>query len=327
MASLGHWPPISCVASIEFDAYFRKHHEIGTLGTFPNGSDDTEEYLPNSARNDYFTEATTKRILRQLYPARPGPLPVHGSSVQTHYSRVFATLLHIGRAERITEFVSKPHFKDQHLPFLERPADFPDTPFDPYFDKFAEAQWKFCAPDLDYQRKVDWNAQQILPFRRFEKLGRGKSGVAYRIEIHPSHDQLRTDRRRGSESNTGLLSRSKSEEAIARTARSYVLKIFHSRKGSETDWDHEVESHVVLRSSLNDAGGVVRFHGCYTHGPTFNVLLEWAELGNLEQLMKRLEPPQTKEDALTFWKSYLGMLRTLENLRRMVYDDESAYQL
>jgi len=84
-----------------------------------------------------------------------------------------------------------------------------------------------------------------------------------------------------------------------------------------------------MRTSLNRDEGVVKFFGCYTHGPTFNVLLEWASMGNLEELFQndKIDPPQNPIDILLLWTSYLRLLGTLATLRNLEYADKSAYQL
>ena len=76
-----------------------------------------------------------------------------------------------------------------------------------------------------------------------------------------------------------------------------------------------------------DDGGVIAFHGCFSHGPRFGILLEYAPLGNLEEFFQEYEPPSGMEDILDLWISYFRLLSTLNCLRRMEYVDRESLQM
>jgi len=174
-----------------FRNFFGQHCAIGTLGAVPGAGSETDTYMPADVQTWYFNIERVRETLERLFPKTQGWLPVHSSAVQADYKKVFATLLYIGKGDRIGDFVQKYNLNDTHLPFEERPRDFPDE-FDPYFEDFFEAQWKFCVPLFKYNRRFEWNPKQILPFERRDKLGEGYSGTAYRIYVHPAHDLLAT---------------------------------------------------------------------------------------------------------------------------------------
>jgi hypothetical protein len=163
-------------------------------GTGGEGAD-TDFYMPDDVFNVYFSDDRVQQIIAQLYKAsRSGFLLVQPSVVHRNYKRILAILLFIERGDMIEHFVHMPELCDQKLPFHSRPTSFPDNSGDPFFGDFQKVQWKFCAPQIYDWERVDWHSDCILPFVRVgQPLGRGHSGKAYRIEIHPAHDRLNPD--------------------------------------------------------------------------------------------------------------------------------------
>lgn len=98
----------------------------------------------------------------------------------------------------------------------------------------------------------------------------------------------------------------------------FVLKLFHQRGSSREKWLSEAKSHVAVRtnSDLSKDGGIINFHGCFSHGSAFVILLEHAPWGNLEQLFQKGKRPKELLDILDLWDSYLRLLSTLKCLRR-----------
>lgn len=180
-------------ATHDFCNFFDKNCAQGTISVFPGKGNETDTYLPDSVQADYFTLERVKQTLQQLYSDRgPGWLPAQPSAVYHNCKRILAVLLYIGRGDRIEYFVHRPELYDEKLPFFNRPHSFPDSTVNPFFEKFQRAQWKFCAPKIDDSRRVDWDSRVILPFVRIgEPLGKGHSGKAYKIKVHPAHDQLK----------------------------------------------------------------------------------------------------------------------------------------
>jgi hypothetical protein len=153
---------------------------------------DTEFYMPDDVQCGHFSDDRVKQIITLLYKDRTSPfLPVQPSVVHRDYRRVLAILLFIERGDLIEYFVHAPELNDQKLPFTSKPAFFPDNSQDPFFEDFQKAQWRFCAPKIRDSRRIDWHPDYILPFVRIgEPLGKGHSGKAYKIKIHPAHDRL-----------------------------------------------------------------------------------------------------------------------------------------
>lgn len=182
-------------ASSDFRQFFVAKHKIGCAGSLTEDNDNAGRYLPDAARESFFSDnSRVSRILHALFPElhNHGPLPVPLKDVQGPYSKSFATLLYIGEGRAISYFVESPFLADDKLPFKSRPDDFPPAEDfdDDLWTRFYNSQWMFCPPKLRYSRHTIWHSRTILPFKRCEELGRGRSGRTNRIEIDPSYDEL-----------------------------------------------------------------------------------------------------------------------------------------
>jgi hypothetical protein len=174
-----------------FRAYFNdpRNRAIGWVGHSSEADDDTETYLPDDAQIRYFSLEHIRQIRSKLYPDARGPnVGPSAYDLQGPYHQVFATLLYIGRGELIQRFVSNPDLQDTHLPFRQKPVEFPGN--DEEFERFFDAQWKFCAPIMTYRQSVDWHQRQILAVECLRKLSEGDTGKAHLVRIHPSYDQI-----------------------------------------------------------------------------------------------------------------------------------------
>jgi hypothetical protein len=181
-------------AAQDFRDFFDRNCVTGTTGQFPGTGLDTAKYLPDDVQAEYFTRERILQTSKELFPHHSGPSLFSPSNVLVHYRQVFAILLYIERGNVIVDFVGRQGLADRYLPFLARPPALASQSFDACFEAFEAAQWKFCAPVIDYQRRIFWPANQILPLVRCgEPLGKGNSGTVWRIEIHPAHDKLRAD--------------------------------------------------------------------------------------------------------------------------------------
>ena len=88
-------------------------------------------------------------------------------------------------------FTQHPVLQDQPLPFLEKPASFPDDPNDPQFwDKFYNQQFTFYAHNFRLNANFKLPESYILPIVSKELLGSGGSAAIYKIQLHPFYDGL-----------------------------------------------------------------------------------------------------------------------------------------
>ena len=73
------------------------------------------------------------------------------------------------------------------------------------------------------------------------------------------------------------------------------------------DFNSEVNGFEKLRD-IGIHPNIVRYHGCFTHGETRNVILEHADGRTLEEYFQKTRSPSSGEDIFTFWAGLLGLL-------------------
>jgi hypothetical protein len=59
---------------------------------------------------------------------------------------------------------------------------------------------------------------------------------------------------------------------------------------------------------------IIGYYGSFTHGKKHNIILEYADKGDLEKYFMTVEPPQTAEDILSFWGGMFNLLRALMDI-------------
>lgn len=56
---------------------------------------------------------------------------------------------------------------------------------------------------------------------------------------------------------------------------------------------------------------IIGYYGSFIHGQKHNIILEYADKGDLERYFMTVEPPKTAEDILSFWGGMFNLLRAL----------------
>lgn len=69
---------------------------------------------------------------------------------------------------------------------------------------------------------------------------------------------------------------------------------------------------------------IITFHGSWQQGDTFNLLLEYADMGSLSGYFQNTPPPQEGKDIMLFWKSFLGVVMGLCRIHELRVDDQST---
>ena len=115
---------------------------------------------------------------------------VDASYVRDYYLRSFATLLCIGEGSMIHHFLKYQSLRDRNLPHRVRPDEFPFTT-PGIFNDFKNAQWQFCASNLERGMNEGFKGEEILPIIRRERIGEGGSAIIYKIVIDKDYNSLR----------------------------------------------------------------------------------------------------------------------------------------
>ena len=78
---------------------------------------------------------------------------------------------------------------------------------------------------------------------------------------------------------------------------------------------------------LNDGGpnaNIIGFHGSFVRDGTYNVLLEYADRGTLEQYFDTIQPPSSRQDIIQFWGGLLKTLGALVAIHSVPPSDSAA---
>jgi hypothetical protein len=155
---------------------------------------DLDDFIPAGAVQAYLREDPSRltAILTALFGSEDSRWRGCTREIVNRYSVVFAILVFIDHGEYILNFLPHQTLRDNRLPFEARPAKFPWAPSDSVdlFDRFQEAQSRFCAVTLEPNSTPVFDDSQPLPYLSKELLDEGGSAKVYKVQIHASHDML-----------------------------------------------------------------------------------------------------------------------------------------
>ncbi|KAL2073991.1 hypothetical protein VTL71DRAFT_7769 [Oculimacula yallundae] len=278
-------------------------HEILDPGDFDGCiSSDRRVFAPRDKIQSYL-EANNYWELRALLAGlKSAPVPAP-SSITPRYTAVFCILLQSGRGSYIRYFTSYGSLRDTALPFdpRTRPAHWPSTPSDPnFYEVFCDAQWKFCAPELEAPvSDQHFEDERILPITFKQKLLDGGTAHLWLVHLHPSYNKLITENRKQA---SQLLHKIMGEE----NANKFVIKEY-STADAQKLYDNETSAFIQLGQHSN----IISYYGSFRRGNTFNLILEYADRGTLREYFEKQLPPTLGEDIIRFWKSLFKLIGAL----------------
>ena len=177
----------------EFRTWFHDSCKPGLLDPThwnPKSNIHTPMFLPQSSLQEYLLPNNFLKLRRLLRGLRI----INFNTIAQKYLRVCCILLLIGKSEYIERFAEQDHLQDSHLPFYDKPANFPTCSYDgdskSLFELFREQQWILCAPTIHYQVGRVLLADLILPISIIRRLGKGVSATLFEVEIHSGYNEL-----------------------------------------------------------------------------------------------------------------------------------------
>ena len=72
---------------------------------------------------------------------------------------------------------------------------------------------------------------------------------------------------------------------------------------------------------------IIGFYGGWVCQETYNIILEYADLGNLDDYMARTRPPSTTQEKVTFWENFLAVINGLVRIHGEGEDDPDVFQI
>ena len=91
----------------------------------------------------------------------------------------------------------------------------------------------------------------------------------------------------------------------------------------------QIESKALTTLQQSGSEHIVGYYGSFIQGGVFNLLLQYADGGNLLDYFAVTGPPKEPEDIQRFWKSFVSItqgLHSVHQLRPMSSDDNGEYR-
>ncbi|KAF2139612.1 uncharacterized protein K452DRAFT_320254 [Aplosporella prunicola CBS 121167] len=262
-------------------------------------------FIPLRQVTEYLKDTRRLRdILSELFLGLD--LPVSTETIQKYYPRIFLILVLIERGQYIERFVEHEELRDEKLPFHTKPENFPEIP--DLYQQFYNQQWEFCPYTFVHQANEKIPAHRILPFTQYERCGNGGNASIHRVFLLPDYNKLRPVETTGKNSNLS-----------SQELNTFVVKTYRSRD-AEKYYDAEKRAFLKFRRSEN----LIKFYGSFIYNDTYNLILENANGGSLEDYFQKVTPPSTEEDILAFWKRLLGPVTALLEVHNGGSGDDAA---
>ena len=101
--------------------------------------------------------------------------------------------------------------------------------------------------------------------------------------------------------------------------RNFALKTFRPLDGNK--WQkYEKEAYLKFSDSPVTSDNLIAFHCSYELDGTYNFILEYADLGTLEDYYSNVSEPRTGEEIYTFWLNFLKLTEALVRIHSLGLD-------
>jgi serine/threonine protein kinase len=100
-----------------------------------------------------------------------------------------------------------------------------------------------------------------------------------------------------------------------------VLKSYY-RKRYEPLYDNEIKALTMLMNTPSPH--VISYFGSFRQQDSYNIILEFADGGNLNEYFRDQKPPQTPADIVRFWRSLFDVLKGLDRVHQLMNIEESC---
>ncbi|KAF2687076.1 kinase-like protein [Lentithecium fluviatile CBS 122367] len=274
------------------DDFLKYINSAEVLAIDPSSPQERRAFVPEDDLHGYLSESTIRRLL-SCYNLSA----TECTSIRGDYLIVFTILIYIGKGIHIAQFLAHERLSDRFLPLLND-HDLPHGCKD-FFDRFYEAQWRFCAQRLRIGRLNDTQLddRRIIPILESEALHEGPDSCTYKVKVHPSYNQLL-----------------EKIEPDATTTDTFVLKTCPARN----DHHHydEVQAYKDMRTEHDVMSNMVRFFGSWKQGHTYYMLLEYADGGTLESFLQDTAPPTKREHIIMFWERMFDLIKLIARIHK-----------
>ncbi|KAI0891826.1 hypothetical protein F4806DRAFT_481422 [Annulohypoxylon nitens] len=250
------------------------------------------DFIPESQVIAFFEDAKHFEYLTTLSH-------FNGTSFSRNFLKITSILLILKRYDLISGLASRLQPEDPQLPYLAKP-DWISSDDKELWEKFYQLQWRFCVKPLKLNGdEMIMRPGRMLPVKHTRYLGAGSCAVLDKIVVH----------KRYVEDGSGA----KSNNSTVMTLKAFVSP--HARQYYEA----ELQAFKQLAHGVDRPESIIKFFGGVQIGDTYALLLEYADMGDLDFYMRQVSPPTSKSDMNRLWSQVLQLGNALAYQHSMPY--------
>lgn len=111
-----------------------------------------------------------------------------------------------------------------------------------------------------------------------------------------------------------------SQARTAQPPNTYVLKTYNT-KDAVSYYENEVRAFRRLATRDHNDRSLVQYLGSFKHSDTYNILLEYADGGTLEDFFQNISPPSLAEHMILFWERLFDIFKALSRIHATELSD------
>lgn len=101
-------------------------------------------------------------------------------------------------------------------------------------------------------------------------------------------------------------------------ANTFIIKTYHHTRSAEKYYRNEIEAFRKLNPNRESIPFIIEYYGSFIKGEkSFNIILEFADQGTLENYFQNQQPPTTGVDIHNFWKGLFQLIRALMTIHEV----------
>ncbi|KPI38136.1 uncharacterized protein AB675_1060 [Cyphellophora attinorum] len=302
----------------EFREWIDRDSCIGV--SFKRDKFQAQKFLPPDRIRDWFDwhDPAKATIILGLVRAALGSSATRSDAldIAKRCPEVFCTLIYIGKAKYIKLFLQNRKLWRLPLEANSR-ASFPRLANgEDFFDEFYQEQWRFCAEPLSGGLTTSiMEDDRILPLEIVTELSKhgGSSAVVHLCKVLPELDNLDRDGRDPSVSEDGQ-------------THQYVVKSYHDSDQARKYFEAEVDAFQKLNNTGEKIPNLIGCYGAFKQNGSYHVILEYANVGTLEDYFNKVNPPEEKGDVLKLWTNLFDVNNALVKIHDGGDSNSSASQ-
>lgn len=106
----------------------------------------------------------------------------------------------------------------------------------------------------------------------------------------------------------------------------FVLKTYRAADAEE-NYKAERDAYMKLRWAGKPSPHIIAYYGGFIHGDSYNIILEYADQGTLEDFMRNTKSPSTIEDTAIFWDRLFGVTHGIMTIHGNIGNYSSVSQI